>query len=516
MKTIPAEVAAYVQQNEPRTPVFDCTAGVARPTPGGTELRHRLVVIGDSLSHGFQSGSIFNTELSYPAIIAHELGWSGHFRHPRYPFRGGLPFNLEEVMRRAERRFGLEISGWRESMQAAADVWRFIDDVEDYWERGDGSIRPADPWINHCLAVYGWDLRDALELTSDLCWDSLEPVNDNPFKPWVQNASERAALRVYPSGEHSHRTFFDAAKALNADGGIETLVVFLGANNALKVVTRLKVEWSEDPGYATRGKKDKYTVWQPEHFRAELAEIEANVEAIGARRVIWCTVPHVTVAPIARGVNQKKGTPYFEYYTRPWIPDGDFNQHTDDCITGAEAHAVDAAIDLYNEAITATVRKGRENHDWYLLDTAGLMDRLAHRRYIVDLEARPSWWEPYELPEALAKLAPRIDSRFLTADGTGGRRTGGLFSLDGVHPTTVGYGLIAQELIKIMEQAGVVFRSASGEKREGPIKVNFERLIEADTLVKSPPQNIGFALDSLGWLDEMLDWAKLATGGGWR
>ena len=29
-------------------------------------------------------------------------------------------------------------------------------------------------------------------------------------------------------------------------------------------------------------------------------------------------------------------------------------------------------------------------------------------------------------------------SRFLTADGRGGRATGGLFSLDGVHPTTVG------------------------------------------------------------------------------
>ena len=36
---------------------------------------HRLVTIGDSLTHGFQSGAIYNTDLSFPAIIASELGW---------------------------------------------------------------------------------------------------------------------------------------------------------------------------------------------------------------------------------------------------------------------------------------------------------------------------------------------------------------------------------------------------------------------------------------------------------
>lgn len=36
---------------------------------------HRLVAIGDSLTHGFQSGAIYNTELSYPAITSHELGY---------------------------------------------------------------------------------------------------------------------------------------------------------------------------------------------------------------------------------------------------------------------------------------------------------------------------------------------------------------------------------------------------------------------------------------------------------
>ena len=47
-------------------------------------------------------------------------------------------------------------------------------------------------------------------------------------------------------------------------------------------------------------------------------------------------------------------------------------------------------------------------------------------------------------------------------DGQGGRAKGGLFSLDGVHPTTVAYGIVAQELITIMQSAGVTFRTPTG------------------------------------------------------
>ena len=68
--------------DEPREPVQDPRLGIdLEVTVQGTS-RHRLVVIGDSLSHGFQSGAIYNTDISYPAIIAYEMGWYDHFRHP--------------------------------------------------------------------------------------------------------------------------------------------------------------------------------------------------------------------------------------------------------------------------------------------------------------------------------------------------------------------------------------------------------------------------------------------------
>lgn len=57
------------------------------------------------------------------------------------------------------------------------------------------------------------------------------------------------------------------------------------------------------------------------------------------------------------------------------------------------------------------------------------------------------------------------DSRFLTADGRGGRAAGGLFSLDGVHPTTVANGILAQELVNVMRRAGVRFHHANGGVR---------------------------------------------------
>ena len=396
-----------------------------------------------------------------------------------------------------------------------------MDDVEDYWERGPGTVVPPPTSTMHDLAVYGWDLRDALSRTFDTCLDDLGTPKDNLLNQIVEHNGERAALRVYPSGDSENETLFDAAARLGADTnagaadcGIETLVVFLGANNALQTVTNLKVVWSEDPGYQDIETKNQYTVWRPSHFAAELAEVVTAVNNIGARHVIWCTVPHVTIAPIARGIGDKMrtGSRYFPYYTRPWIGAADFDAHQDPHITGDQARAVDSAIDQYNEAIEAAVVAGRKaKSDWYLLDVAGLLDRIAARRYIDDPNARPPWWTPYPLPPALAELTPTPDSRFLTSDGHGGRATGGLFSLDGVHPTTVAYGMIAQELVNIMRLAGVPFRQArSAMERPDPVTVDFARLIRRDTLISSPPQNITPGLHTLGWADERIDLVKRA------
>lgn len=513
----PPEVRRRAAQ-VPRVPVFDPTLGVAVPAAGRGAPPHRIVAIGDSLSHGFQSGAVYQTDLSYSAIIAHELGWFEHFRYPRYGGPGGLPLNVELLLRELEARFGTRLSPW-ELPLALFRGRQFMDRVEDYWERGPGADAPVVSAFNHALAVYGWDLRDALSRTAESSERALKTPKDDLLLQLVENNSERAALRVYPRWSPATRamTLFDVAAELGADHdgstdcGIETLVVFLGSNNALRTVTELRVAWS-GPDYRDLDRKGRYTVWRPEHFAAELALVVAAVKAVRARHVIWCTVPHVTIPPISRGIGAKTatGSRYFPYYTRPWVEDADFNPRQDKHITGAEARAVDVAIDLYNDGIQQVVEQARAGadgtrRDWYLLDVAGLLDRLATRRYVEDPNARPPWWTPYPLPPQLRALRPVPDTRFLTSDGRGGRASGGLFSLDGVHPTTITYGLIAQEVIAIMRLAGVEFHQADRAPRPDPVTVDFDRLVLRDTLVRTPPQNITSTLDILGWADETLD-----------
>ena len=125
-----------------RVPSFDPTLGRAVAAGGDGEPEHRLVVIGDSLTHGFQSGAIYNTDLSYGATIARELGWTG-FRFPRYGGPGGLPINIEYILRDLEHRFGSKIDPW-ELPLALFRARAVMDEIEDYWERGRGSH--ARPW----------------------------------------------------------------------------------------------------------------------------------------------------------------------------------------------------------------------------------------------------------------------------------------------------------------------------------------------------------------------------------
>jgi hypothetical protein len=249
-------------------------------------------------------------------------------------------------------------------------------------------------------------------------------------------------------------------------------------------------------------------MWNPAHFTAELAHVVDRVRPIKARHVIWTTVPHVTIAPIARGVGGKSrpGSRYFDHYSRPWISDDRFDPQLHSHLTGPEARAIDYGIDMFNEAITTVVDRGRAaNQDWYLFDLSGLLDRLASRRYISDPAARPAWWTPYPLPPQLAALSPPPDSRFLTGDGSGGRAAGGLFSLDGIHPTTVAFGVMAQEIITIMRGAGVQFRRRDDTIRPDPVTVDFGQLIQRDSLLTRPPQNITSSMETLAWADTALN-----------
>ena len=85
---------------------------------------------------------------------------------------------------------------------------------------------------------------------------------------------------------------------------------------------------------------------------------------------------------------------------------------------------------------------------------------------------------PYVLPEPIEDL----DTRFFVS-AAAGRKQGGLFGLDGIHPTIVGYGILAQEVLRVLAVAGLPEQS-----------IDFTQLLGADALNSRPPAVIEQAL----------------------
>ena len=503
----------------PREPETDPTLGIEVPRRAAVATRHRLVTIGDSLTQGFMSAAVHRTDLSWPAITAYELGLTAEqFTFPTYEWPtgpGGLPLDLERLARSFEKRFGAHLDFW-EIVTAGLWLRSYMDRIEDYWERGDGSRTPPGGAPFHNMAVYGWDLLDPQLLTSETVASRLaRPAGDDLLSQLVEHHQDRAAWPVLQRARAGTRgrTVLDAVADMSGpDQGVETLVVVLGSNNALGAVVTLEPVWTPE-GYDALPPDQRLAarvgcnLWRPSAFAADWSLLEAKLREIAAQHVIIATVPSVTIAPIARGTYKKvrPQSRYFPYYTRPWITDEEFDTRRDPHHTGDAAGAIDSAIDAYNETMIDSVAAARgDGLDWYLFDMGSLLDRLATRRYIDCPWARPAWWTPYELPPALRDLDPVPNTRFFRS-GPDGRTDGGLFSLDGVHPTTSAYGILAQEVIKVMELAGVEFVDRHGQPRTGPVQVDFERLLRADTLLGDPPAAVSNSLSLLGWLDDRLD-----------
>src|SRR3954454_11548277 len=102
----------------------------------------KLFTIGDSISQGFMSLAAARTELSYSTLIARCLGLTpGTDAYP-IPLwgAGGLPLNIESLLRTLQRKYGSDIRGLIEWPLAVASVNEYLDEIEDHYERGPGNI----------------------------------------------------------------------------------------------------------------------------------------------------------------------------------------------------------------------------------------------------------------------------------------------------------------------------------------------------------------------------------------
>ncbi len=446
------------------------------------------------------SGAIHRTDISYPALIADALGIRNEFQVPDFMGEGGLPLNLEMILNKLSNVWGASVNWW-EVLPIIAQLKVRLDRIEDYWERGKGSRPYPHRGIYHNLAVWGFEVRDAYTVTEGVCRREIPEPRDHVFKQVPEMPMYRTARRVLnPTFANDAMEWHQlrCARELAADGGIENLIVFLGANNALGTVTSLNIKYSEPSDLHRLPHERKCNLYLPEHFQYLYAKLAADIETVDAQRVFVGTVPHVTIPPVTRGVSPD-GTlddGLFEYYTRPWVWDDSFDPDKHAHLTRDQARQIDTFIDAYNEIIR-TEAKAR---GWRVCDVCKHLDQLAYRRN----EGEPRFKFPDELVAALQEYDPlgylvqdgqvTLDTRFFcTEEQNPGRvMRGGMFSLDGIHATTIGYGLIADEMIKVMKKAKVEFARP----------LDWEAIVRSDTLVNNPPALMSSLKGTLGQLDQ--------------
>lgn len=460
-------------------------------TDVGRQPAHQLVVLGDSIGQGFRNFAVSDTSWSWPSIVARCAGIP-NFRKPDYDLPAecpGIPFNVDRALREV---FQQQTAGVID-LRSPFELRSLMDQVEDCWERGAGaalvdrSLRDPSGHPNHNLAFYGADLRDALSLTHEKLTDIIgrgSRRRDNFLRQIPSASAARSAAIALAGGADAggDSSMVGQLEKLSRDGGVGTVVLALGGNNALSSVLSLNLEWSRDDSYRDLEKKEAATVWQPHHFRAEYDELAARVAACGPRRVIVMTVPHVTIIPALRGHGRRAGSSrYFDYYTHPWVPTLAFNPRRDRYLTRKHVRVIDQTIALYNQHIVTTAK----SYGWAVFDLAAMLDRLAYRRFVEHPIARPDWWSPYQLPPEYAQLDVPPDSRFLSVRD-GQRVEGGLFGLDGVHPTICASALVAHEVLLLMKHLGAVV----AEERP-----DFAAALAADQTVMSPPPRVDLAFD---------------------
>ncbi len=427
----------------------------------------KLVAIGDSLTQGSMSLATCHTNLSYPAIVAQCMGLgTSEFVTPNFMGRGGLPFNLEWMARNLERKYGHDINLF-EWVGATYHIASMLDDVEDYWERGRGSRAVADQ-LYHNLGIWDYEVSDAYTTTAQICDGKIGSDKDE----WLQPPSHgrlRIARRVLNPAKlpsRQNETQLDVAgKIKDRDGSIEHLLLCLGANNCVGTVFSLDVF---ETGPSSPGPGTGFTLWTKAAFEQEYLQLAAGIDAIGADNVYVDTVPHVTVMPVVKSVmngggDLPAGEKYFDYYPRVWMTEKGFNVSRDRYLNKVESETIDSRVDEFNDVITSVAAA----RGWKVVDLCKMVDDLAWYRN----QGNPTYVLPPEIDD--------LDLRFFAFDDHGNRTQGGLVSLDGMHPTTCGYGLFAQAFI---DQIKTVDPTVND--------VDFADVRTWDSLVTAPPKTV--------------------------
>lgn len=479
--------------------------------------------------------SAAKTDLAYSTIIARKLGMEPKvdYAYPDWNIVG-IPLDIEHILRELQARYGSNIGGF-EWVTLASTINRLVDAAEDYYERGDG--RPDLPYDDHTLffnnvAVWGFDVADSFQITPRVCkeliFNKQKPPRDNLFSLGPDNPMYRTALkvlnpsldqdfddfsqmdwlRIHATGEGKGNAVAQQKKKVKAEG-VENLILWLGANNALGTVINLrinqtpnKMKFAGRPHEYDHIKRSlfRWNLWHPDDFEADYVQMIDRVDGIMRSnlnenwKVFVGTVPLVTIAPIAKGVGEtteveiekmtisgavRESSIYFKYYT--YFPfEEEFALESGRYLTMQDAIHIDNCIRAFNFRIFAQVTRLNEEHGverYFAVDMSNALDELAYKRN----NGQPR----YQMPDELRYLYPPVNTKYYHADTNGTLKQGGLFSLDGVHPTAIGHGLLAYEFLNRMKSAGVT--NMSGSILDKQLPWNGEAgILQSDLLYSDP------------------------------
>lgn len=492
----------------------------------------KLFTIGDSISQGFMSGAAAKTHQCYSTLLAKILKCEG-YNYPEWD-KGGLPLDLETVFRRLERRLESDISGPFEWIKAIAIINTYLDEVEDYYERGNGCLsKSIGTNAYHNVSVRGFDVSNSWQLTPEICRREIENSEDNHnnFFGVVNESLHRTAYKVLGSGtsENENRSQLGWLEYHHKKQGVENVILWLGANNALGTVTNLKIIQTSSDGKAfEKGPenvtyqerlKEEWNLWHPEDFRVEyqfmmdklVAIMEDNPHSTDYKVFIG-TIPLVTVCPLIKAVeasgrndmnvvewivNQDnpaplgitevaEGTPdtvsYGKYY--PYFLFEDNFDITLRHLNQSDVLHIDNCIRMYNKIIQEIVAEANQRigqRRFYIVDIATSLNMMALKRNHNDPK--------YKFPDYFKFCHPRVDSRYYGVTSDKIIKAGGLFSLDGVHPTAIGQGLIAFEFLKVMAKAGVYNGNPD-------LEFDWHEIFKTDTLYSNPIGLLGEIYDN--------------------
>jgi len=492
----------------------------------------KLFTIGDSISQGFMSGAAARTDLSYSTIIANKLGING-YHYPSWE-KGGQPLNIENVFRKLQKRLGSDISGIIEWPIALNLFNNYLDEVEDYYERGEGKL-PISPNPYHNVSVRGFEVSSCWQINSDLCTSYIDSSSNQRDNWWgmVDESFLRTARTVLSGGRKTDQNFsqLDWLDYHHQSEGVENLILWLGANNALGTVLDLSIRQTSNDGqafsdgpdkvpYETRLKKD-WNLWHPEDFRVEykfmldkVIQIMQNNPHNVDYKVFIGTIPLVTIAPIIKAVGEmndrqnievsewpvdpqnpapideselgkEKSVQYSfgKYY--PYFPFADNFNINDKHLNLQEILHIDNCIRQYNRIIQelvleANVRLGKRS--FFLVDICSVLSSMALKRN--------NLLPTYKYPKYFDFVYPRVDTRYYGTTRQGEIKAGGIFGLDGVHPTAIGQGLLAFEFLKVMKLAG-------SYKGDPETDINWKQVFDSDSLYSQPIGLLGEVYDNV-------------------